>query len=72
VGRPDDDLGTSVGYADLTAAVSLVGELAGEELGQLAAMRYNAISASMACLSQPRMVPDSREKDTIRDKLSAL
>jgi len=35
VGRPDDDLGTGVGYADLAAAVSLVGELAGEELGQL-------------------------------------
>ena len=74
VGRPDDDLGTGVGYADLTAAVSLVGELAGEELGQLPAMRCDAMRFQhrWPALSQPRRVPDSREKDTICDKLSAL
>lgn len=53
VGSTDDDLGSGVGDADLAARVALVGELAGEELGQLAAQRGYTISASPSICAAP-------------------
>lgn len=35
MGSPDDDLGTGVGHTDFTSRVSLLGQLASEELSKL-------------------------------------